>query len=145
MEATARFNGRTVGNSFLPWITMANVVIIEEDVLMRSLLAEWLTAEGYRVDEAAEDDASSRPHADLVIVDVYMPRREGVERLRLARSAYPGIPVIAISAQFRPGVSCTGLAARALGVNGVIAKPFAREELLQSVRSVIGSPVHDAA
>lgn len=124
---------------------MADVVIIEEDALMRSLLAEWLTAEGYRVSEAVDTDADSPARADLVIVDIHMPRHGGVERLRLARCAYPGIPIIAISTQFRPGVSCTGLAARALGVDGVIAKPFAREELLHSVQSVIGPPIHHAA
>lgn len=124
---------------------MADVVVIEEDALMRSLLVEWLTADGYRVAEAAADDAWSRRPADLVIVDVFMPRDAGVERLRQARSAYSGTPIIAISAQFRPGVSCKGLAARALRVDGVVAKPFAREELLRAVRSVIGPPVHDAA
>jgi DNA-binding response OmpR family regulator len=123
---------------------MADVVIIEEDALMRSLLAEWLTAEGYRVSGTGDDDARPHPRVDLVIVDVYMPRNEGVERLRSARTAYPCTPIIAISTQFRPGVACMGVAARTLGVEGVIAKPLAREDLLRSVRSVIGPPVRYA-
>ncbi len=123
---------------------MSGIVVIEDDALMRSLLAEWLTAEGYRVngEYVGEPSAAS---ADLVIVDVYMPRRLGLDRLRSARAAYPGAPIIAMSAQFHSGVDCAGAAAQALAVEGVIAKPFGRDALLRAVRSVIGPPVDCAA
>lgn len=120
---------------------MPGIVIIEDDVLMRSLVAEWLTAEGYRLDALPRDGVPTRGPAQLVIVDLYMPRHLGAERLRSARAAYPGTPIIAISAQFRAGVRCEGPAAHALGVDRVIAKPFDREALLHAVRSVIGPPV----
>jgi DNA-binding response OmpR family regulator len=120
---------------------MPGIAIIEDDVLMRSLLAEWLTADGYRVNALARDGAPARVSADLVIVDLYMPRHLGSERLHAARAAYPGAPVIAISGQFRSDVRCAGPAAQALGVDRVIAKPFSREALLHAVRSVIGPPV----
>ncbi len=113
---------------------MSSIVVIEEDKLMRELLMEWLSAEGYSVRMAAPGDAQ----ADLVIVDVYMPRHEGAKTLRAVKDAYPETPLIAISGQFRPGLvgSCT--AADALGVHQVIAKPFARHDLLAAVESVIG-------
>ena len=122
---------------------MSHIVIIEDDPLMRSLLAEWLTAEGYGVESVAGDYAQPSPSVDLVIVDVYMPRWLGVERLRSARRAYPGVPIIASSGQFRAGLDCAGPAAQALGVERVMAKPFSREALLDAVRSVIGLPVVD--
>ena len=53
------------------------------------------------------------------------------------------LSIIATSAQFRLGVDGAGSAARALGVERVIAKPFSREALLHAVRSVIGLPVVD--
>jgi CheY-like chemotaxis protein len=117
---------------------MSDIVIIEEDKLMRELLAEWLTAEGYSVRTAAPGDAQMQDGANLVIVDVYMPRHEGAKRLRAIRSAHPATPLIAISGQFRPGLvgSCT--TAEALGVRQVIAKPFSRRDLLAAVHSVIG-------
>jgi len=118
---------------------MSGIVIIEDDALMRSLMAEWLMAEGYRVNGSHVDDACAAS-ADLVIVDVYMPRRLGPDRLRSARAAYPGAPIIAVSAQFHSGVDCAGAAAQALAVEGVIAKPFGRDALLRAVRSVIGPP-----
>lgn len=122
---------------------MSSILIIEDDALMRALLAEWLTAEGYRVDAAAGDAVPSAA-ADLLIVDVYMPRRKGAERLCSARSAYPGVPIIAVSGQFPPGVRCAGAAAQALGAERVVAKPFRREELLAVVRSLIGPPRNES-
>ena len=96
---------------------------------MRGLLTEWLTAAGYAVVAHG---------ADLVIVDLYMPRQAGVEVVRSVQHAHPGTPVIAISAQFRAGVDGSWWAARALGVRQLIAKPFTRSELLGAVRAVIG-------
>jgi CheY-like chemotaxis protein len=119
----------------------SGIVIIEEDKLMRELLVEWLSAEGYSVRAAAPGNAQVPDKADLVIVDVYMPRHQGANRLRAVKAAYPETPLIAISGQFRPGLlgSCT--AAAALGVRQVIAKPFIRRDLLAAVHGVIG-PAH---
>ena len=124
---------------------MSRIVIIEDDPLMRSLMAEWLTAEGYAVQGVGGDNGQTPPSVDLVIVDVYMPRCLGVARLRSARRACPGVPIIAISAQFRSGLDCAGPTAQALGVDRVIAKPFGRKALLHAVRSVIGLAVLDTA
>jgi CheY-like chemotaxis protein len=118
---------------------MSDVVIIEEDKLMRELLAEWLTAEGYSVRAAAPGDPQMQGAADLVIVDVYMPRHEGAKRLHAVETAHPETPLIAISGQFRPGLVGSSSAADALGVRQVIAKPFSRRDLLAAVHSVIGS------
>ena len=125
----------------IPDRATSGIVIIEEDKLMRELLVEWLSAEGYSVRAAAPGDAQVPDRADLVIVDVYMPRHEGANRLRAVKAAYPETPLIAISGQFRSGLvgSCT--AAAALGVRQVIAKPFTRRDLLAAVYSVVG-PAH---
>jgi two-component system, OmpR family, response regulator CpxR len=80
------------------------IVIIEDDDLMRELLVEWLSAEGYavRTCDRSSPDASCNP--DLVILDICMPRDLGIERLRSVQSTFPGVPVIAISGQFRSGL-----------------------------------------
>ena len=120
---------------------MSSIVVIEEDKLMRELLVEWLSSEGYSVHAAAPGDVQVPDNAGLVIVDVYMPRHEGANKLRSVKAAYPGTPLIAISGQFRPGLvgSCT--AAEVLGVQQVVAKPFTRRDLLAAIHSVIG-PAH---
>jgi CheY-like chemotaxis protein len=119
---------------------MSGVVIIEEDKLMQGLLMEWLSAEGYSVRIAEPADTQAPNNADLVIVDVYMPRQEGVEKLRTVKTAHPKTPLIAISGQFRPGLAGSCTAADALGVQQVIAKPFSRRDLLLAVQNVIGPP-----
>src|ERR1700675_2160807 len=91
------------------------IVIIEEDKLMRELLVEWLSAEGYSVRAVAPGDAQVPDKTDLVIVDVYMPRHEGANRLRAVKSTYPETPLIAISGQFRPGLGGSCAAAAGLG------------------------------
>jgi len=119
---------------------MSGVVIIEEDKLMRGLLMEWLSAEGYSVRTAAPCETQTQNKADLVIVDVYMPRQEGAKRLSTVKAAHPETPLIAISGQFRPGLAGSCTAADALGVQQVIAKPLSRRDLLLAVQNVIGPP-----
>ena len=103
---------------------------------MRGLLTEWLTAAGYAVHGR---EAPAGRGADLVIVDLYMPRQAGVDVVRAVQQAHPGAPVIAISAQFRPGLAGSCWAARTLGARKLIAKPFTREDVLEAVRAVIGT------
>jgi CheY-like chemotaxis protein len=117
---------------------MSDIVIIEEDKLMRGLLAEWLSAEGYSVRAAAACDSRCADRTNLVIVDVYMPRHAGAEKLDAVKAAHPRTPLIAISGQFRSGLAGSCTAAEALGVRQVIAKPFSRRDLLAAVHSVIG-------
>jgi DNA-binding response OmpR family regulator len=119
---------------------MSGIVIIEEDRLMRALLVEWLSADGYSVRATATGagDDQAPDKADLVIVNVYMPRHDGASRLNRVKTAHPETPLIAISGQFRPGLAGSSIAADALGVCQVIAKPFSRRDLLVAVRRVIG-------
>jgi CheY-like chemotaxis protein len=117
---------------------MSNIVIIEEDDLMRGLLKEWLSAAGYAVRERGLHQPPAGDDTNLVIVNLYMPRLAGVEVVRAVQQAHPGTPVIAISAQFRPGLDGSWWAARALGVRQLMAKPFTREDLLGAVLGVIG-------
>jgi DNA-binding response OmpR family regulator len=117
---------------------MSSIVIIEEDDLMRGLLTEWLTAAGYAVREPGQRGAPAGEGADLVIVNLYMPRQTGADVVRAVQQAHPGTPLIAISARFRPGLDGSWWAARALGARKLIAKPFTREDLLGAVRALIG-------
>lgn len=116
---------------------MSSIAIIEADALMRSLLVKSLAAEGYRP-RTGHAPARGAVSADLIIIDLFMPRHMGAQRLRAARSAHPGAPIIAISGQFSPGLRGAGPAAEALRVDRVIAKPFDCATLLEAVRSVIG-------
>jgi DNA-binding response OmpR family regulator len=129
---------------------MSNIVIYEENDLMRALLEEWLSEAGYGVHAAALHDrhsgalADGRPAhgrpADLIIVSVYMPKHAGAQLVREIQAMHPGTPLIAISGQFLPGLSANGAIAQTLGVQQVIAKPLSRTDLLGAVRATIGAP-----
>jgi DNA-binding response OmpR family regulator len=121
-------------------LNMLDIVIYEEDYLMRTLLQEWLSEAGYRVRLGALRDVRGGCPADLVIVSVYMPKQAGLQWVRDIQAAHAGTPLIAISGQFRSGLSDAGATARTLGVQQVIAKPLMRRDLLEAVRGMIGTP-----
>ena len=106
---------------------------------MRALLKEWLSEAGYRVREAARGvQRGGTEH--LVIASVYMPKQAGAQLLREVQAAHPGTPLIAISGQFRSGLSAVGATAQMLGVQQVLAKPLTRGDLLEAVHAIIGAP-----
>jgi DNA-binding response OmpR family regulator len=117
--------------------SVSSIVIYEQDDLMRDLLKEWLGQAGYRVLEGGPRGMNGHDAGDLVIVSVYMPKQADLQ-LREIRAAHPRTPLIAISGQFRSGLSCKGMTARMLGVQQVLAKPLDRRHLLEAVRTAIG-------
>jgi DNA-binding response OmpR family regulator len=117
-----------------------DIVIYEEDHLTRNLLREWLGEAGYRVRRGELREAQSARPADLVIASIYMPKQSGSKWVRDIRAAHPGVPLIAISGQFRSGLRAAGETAQSLGVQQVMAKPLVRVDLLSAVRDMIGTP-----
>jgi DNA-binding response OmpR family regulator len=110
---------------------------------MCALLQEWLRSAGYFVQVAAplaphRTEAGGKP--DLAIVSICMPKHAGAHLLQEVRAAHPRTPLIALSGQFRGGLSSVGGTARSLGVAQVIAKPLTRDALLGAVHAMIGPP-----
>jgi len=120
---------------------MIEVLVADDDALMRGLLAEWLSDAGYRVRQA-ENGANAlqmlrtRP-AGLLITDMDMPGRDGAQTLDDARRMLPGLPVIAISGGARDGRQNWAAAALKLGAAKALAKPFERQVLLAAVEEVV--------
>jgi DNA-binding response OmpR family regulator len=120
---------------------MKQIVIYEEDDLTRALLQEWLSEAGYGVYLGTLRDTNCKQTADLAIVSVYMPKHAGALWISDIKRAHPGTPLIAISGQFRSGLSAAGAAAQSLGVRQAIAKPLTHRDLLTAVRGIIGEPI----
>jgi DNA-binding NtrC family response regulator len=118
---------------------MPKIVIYEEDHLMRTLLQEWLCSAGYHVPDTplGKGPASA---TDLVIVSICSPKNAGAHVLQEIQASHPGTPLIALSGQFRGGLSSAGTTAQSLGVAQIIAKPLTRDTLLGAVRATIGPP-----
>jgi CheY-like chemotaxis protein len=78
--------------------------------------------------------------SDLAIVSVEMPKSESGVLIRNLQRECPGTPIIALSSRARSGLCSNGTAARALGVERLLAKPLRRHELLVAVDEAIGPP-----
>ena len=107
---------------------------------MRALLQEWLSSAGYHIQVAAPPEAAVPGKVDVAIVSIYMPKCAGARLLQRVQTAHPGKPVIALSGQFRGGLSTAGATAQSLGVGQAIAKPLSRDTLLGAVNAMIGPP-----
>jgi CheY-like chemotaxis protein len=120
---------------------MIEVLVVDDDALMRGLLAEWLSDAGYRVRQAKNGANAlkllrSRP-VGLLISDMDMPGRDGAQTLDDARRMLPGLPVIAISGGARDGRQNWAATALKLGAAKALAKPFERHDLLAAVEEVV--------
>jgi CheY-like chemotaxis protein len=126
-------------------IESKRILVIEDDPILRELLAEWLLAEGYHVGVAAEGAAGiadARAHRPaLVVTDIHMPGTGGAVVISEVGRIYPGTPVIAISAHFRSNRWFTPEEAVAMGAARALAKPFRRKELLGAVIELVGPAV----
>ena len=129
--------------------TMPSVLVIDDDSDVRALVAYQLQAAGYEVRAAAhgaEGLALQRESpADVIVTDIFMPEKEGIETIRELKELSPRVRIIVMSGggSLRPGrrrftTHDVGVVARELGVTAVLQKPFETEELLSSVAAAIG-------
>jgi YesN/AraC family two-component response regulator len=120
---------------------MARILIMEDEVQMRALLRQILESSGHEVTEAANGVEGIRLYhekpADLVIVDIIMPEKEGFETIRELKRDFPEVKLIAISGGGFVGAEPYLKMAESLGVTHNFAKPIEREELLDAVQELL--------
>lgn len=119
---------------------MATILVIDDNDAMRRLILRVLRPRGHTLLEAENGNqgltllADHRP--DLVITDILMPDKEGIETIREALQRAPGIKIIAISGGGTQNLMYLD-AARSFGAQATLAKPFRPEELLTTVDRVL--------
>ena len=120
------------------------ILVIEDDPVLRDLMAEWLVAAGYRVGLAEEGGAGIRDaeahRPALVVTDINMPGVGGAAVIAEMARTYPEVPVIAISGHFRSDHGLHAEEATALGAARTLAKPFRRKEMVGAVIELVGPP-----
>jgi CheY-like chemotaxis protein len=121
---------------------MSSILVIEDDADLRLLLQQTLAAAGYEVRTAADGKEAGRlcqahPY-DLVITDIYMPNKDGLEVIMELRACSPHIKIIAISGQLTQKNMLP--VAATLGAVATLRKPFTPQELLQMAGQVMQSP-----
>ena len=119
------------------------ILVVDDDTLIRNLVADWLTEAGYGVRQAQNGVAAlaslRAAPARLLITDMHMPSLNGAETLAVLSREFPTLPVIAMSGHFSSGLEFSPQTALKLGARKVLAKPFARDDLLAAVRELVGS------
>jgi CheY-like chemotaxis protein len=122
---------------------MTSILLVDDDEEFRSMLVESLSQEGYEVIEARDGREGIqlyRDHpCDLIITDLIMPGKEGLETIEEFRRNYPLAKIIAVSGGSRHGPFDYLKMARALGARQALAKPFSRQEILEAITQVLDS------
>jgi DNA-binding response OmpR family regulator len=114
---------------------MKSILVIEDEATIASLLESELTQEGYEVTIAADGktglELALHGNWNLILLDVILPKLNGMEVLRRVRKLNPTLPIIIITARNEILDIVSGLDQ---GANDYITKPFIMEELLARVR-----------
>jgi DNA-binding response OmpR family regulator len=118
---------------------MAEILVIDDDGDIRSLVTNILDAAGHRTREASNGDdgmalcRARRPM--LVITDIVMPEKEGLELIRDLSREMPDVPILAMTGATNPAVYLR--AAALFGAVALLSKPFEPEELLRAVEAAL--------
>ena len=117
---------------------MASILVIDDEDSLRDALRRNLQKAGYHVIEANEGRQGMQQLAsfpvNLVLIDIFMPGKEGLETIRELRRSYPNIPVIAMSGGGSKGMADVLGVATLLGARRTLLKPFTGQELLEAVQ-----------
>ncbi len=115
---------------------LMRVLVVEDEPAIADFLRRGLSAEGYAVDVAFDGAEGERralnDPVDLVVLDVMLPERDGMDVLAEIRRRRPGLPVILLTAREEIGDRVAGLDA---GATDYVTKPFAFDELAARVRA----------
>lgn len=119
---------------------MVKILVIDDEEQIRNLLVRILGDMGHAVKTAANGAVGLKmlrhEPVDLVITDIFMPEKEGLETIMEIRRDFPRIKIIAISGGDRDGCDYLPMT-RPLGANRCLHKPFARDEMIKAVEELL--------
>jgi DNA-binding response OmpR family regulator len=127
------------------------ILIVDDDTQLRTMLRRTLEKEGYRVEEGRDGleglQVFRQAPADLIITDLVMPRKEGIEFIRELLREFPETKIIALSGGGVGGAETYLKLAEKLGARFALQKPVERKILLEAVASCLpeGPPPGEAA
>jgi DNA-binding response OmpR family regulator len=127
---------------------MKRILLIDDDSEVRLFLRIALEREGYQVLEADNGrdgvDLFRSAPVDLVVADIFMPEKEGIETIRELRLEFPEVKILAVSGGI-PGCDPDHYLkmAQKLGANSSLAKPFDQKRFLESVCELLAPDGHE--
>jgi CheY-like chemotaxis protein len=119
---------------------MRRILVIDDDLLVLDIIAEMLTNAGYAVVQATNGKAGVRLYRerpfDLIVTDLMMPEKDGLEVIMELRKDFPAVKVIIMSGG---NIQADHFLepARLLGAARPLQKPFKEDQLLEAVRQVL--------
>jgi DNA-binding response OmpR family regulator len=117
------------------------ILVIEDNGDQRAMMQLWLQQHAYEVLEAANGreglEMQRRTRADIVIVDLFMPEKDGIETIDELRKEFADAKIIAMSGFPSKSGADFLRVARQLGADVTLEKPFDLEDLIVAVRTVL--------
>lgn len=120
---------------------MKKIVLIDDDPEFRNMLQEGLSQAGFEIFPAGNGieglESIKKNTPDIVITDIIMPEKEGVETILEMKTLYPDLKYIAISGGGRSNPENYLNVAKSLGAVETFSKPFKLIDLIKTINSVI--------
>ncbi len=118
---------------------MVKVLIVDDEESIRRIIRETLEVEGYEILEAGNGieaiEIYTQNPSDIVITDIIMPKKEGIETIMELRRINPAVKIIAMSGT---GLDSPYLLmAKHLGANCILDKPFSPNELIETIKIIL--------
>jgi len=119
----------------------ARILVIDDEEEVRDIIKQMLELEGYEVITAVDGNQGiklfKQEPADLVITDIIMPDKEGIETIIELRNQFPDVKIISISGGGRIGPHDYLNMAKKLGAERSFTKPFERKKLLKAIEELL--------
>ncbi len=116
------------------------ILVVDDEPFIRDLVREFLCMAGYEVEIAGNGNEAmvlfENGRFDLVLTDLMMPEKEGIETIQEMKLLAPELKIIAMSG--RGGGGSFLNVAKHLGANAILAKPFDHAKLIGTIREVLG-------
>ena len=120
---------------------MAAIIIVDDDPTVRAIAVEFLRDGHHAIVEAADGHEALRilqaAPIDLMVLDMLMPRKDGLETLMEARQLHPDVRILAISSGGSMDANYLLAVARTLGADAVLSKPLTAARFRQAVDALL--------
>ncbi|MEJ6789961.1 response regulator [Brevundimonas sp. BR2-1] len=127
---------------------MANILVVDDDPTVRMIASEILTRAGHEVSEAADGDEALKQVGeipfDLVVLDMLMPNKDGLETIAELRGRRPPMRILAISSGGRMDAGQLLRMALVFGADETMAKPLRSDALTEAVSRLLAMPKSEA-
>lgn len=121
---------------------MKKILVIDDEEMMLDMMQQTLQRAGYAVSTATDGmegmEIFQNEQIDLIITDIFMPRKEGISVVYDLREKHPDAKIVAVSGGGRLNSKDYLGYAEKLGADRTLAKPFSKSEILQVVKELVG-------